>query len=107
LPRRGAIWVQLSRRPALFALYDFLPDEHLSEVQNLHDFAGMLVFDKWTCNSNGRQTLFFPDPRDSESGYDRTPGSMEADPATRRYRTVMIDQGCDSFLDPTMACPRL
>jgi len=28
-------------------------------VDNLHDFAGMLVFDKWTCNTNGRQTVFF------------------------------------------------
>jgi hypothetical protein len=79
--------------PRYLTLYDFLPDEHLSEVQNLHDFAGMLVFDKWTCNTNGRQTLFFRHPRDAESGYDRTQGSMEAEPATPRYRTVMIDQG--------------
>jgi hypothetical protein len=40
-------------------LHDFLPDEKLREVENLHDFAGMLVFDKWTCNTNGRQTVFF------------------------------------------------
>jgi hypothetical protein len=43
----------------LLTLHDFLPDEQLREVQNQHDFAGMLVFDKWTCNTNGRQTLFF------------------------------------------------
>jgi hypothetical protein len=79
--------------PRHLTLYDFLPDDHLSEVQNLHDFAGMLVFDKWTCNTNGRQTLFFRDPRDSESGYEQTAGRMEIEPATRRYRTVMIDQG--------------
>ena len=30
-------------------------------MENLHDFAGMLVFDKWTCNTNGRQTLFLAD----------------------------------------------
>jgi len=41
------------------ALHDFLPDEKLREVRNLHDFAGMLVFDKWVCNTNGRQTVFF------------------------------------------------
>ncbi len=45
--------------PRRMTLHDFLPDEQLREVDNLHDFAGMLVFDKWTCNTNGRQTLFF------------------------------------------------
>jgi hypothetical protein len=39
-------------------LLDFLPDPQLERVVNLEDFAAMLVFDKWTCNSNGRQTLF-------------------------------------------------
>ena len=34
--------------PRLLTLHDFLPDEKLQEVENLHDFAGMLVFDKWT-----------------------------------------------------------
>jgi hypothetical protein len=44
--------------PRRLTLHDFLPDEQLRQVANLHDFAGMLVFDKWTCNTNGRQTLF-------------------------------------------------
>jgi hypothetical protein len=51
------------------------------EVENLHDFAGMLVFDKWTCNTNGRQTLFYQSFQDGQ------------DQRTARYRTVMIDQG--------------
>jgi hypothetical protein len=38
--------------PAQTPVYDFLPDEQLSQVENLADFAGMLVFDKWTCNTN-------------------------------------------------------
>jgi hypothetical protein len=37
--------------PRRMALHDFLPDEQLRAVENLHDFAGMLVFDKWTCNT--------------------------------------------------------
>src|SRR5690348_4628218 len=50
--------------PRRLTLHDFLPDEQLRAVDNLHDFAGMLVFDKWTCNTNGRQTIFFrEDPR--------------------------------------------
>jgi hypothetical protein len=45
--------------PHRVTMLDFLPDDLLTSVDNLHDFAGMLAFDKWTCNTNGRQTLFF------------------------------------------------
>jgi hypothetical protein len=45
--------------PAEVIVYDFLPDEQLREATNLGDFCGMLVFDKWTCNTNGRQAIFF------------------------------------------------
>ena len=61
--------------PARLAVYDFLPDEQLRETENLADFAGMLVFDKWTCNTNGRQAIFFIEPGRS------------------RYQAMMIDQG--------------
>jgi HipA-like kinase len=61
--------------PAATVVYDFLPDEQLRETENLADFCGMLVFDKWTCNTNGRQAIFF-----------RAPGES-------RYRAQMIDQG--------------
>jgi len=44
--------------PATQPVHDFLPDELLGQVANLSDFAGMLVFDKWTCNTNGRQAIF-------------------------------------------------
>ena len=37
---------------------DSLPGEELREVKNFRDFAGMVVFDKWTCNCDGRQCLF-------------------------------------------------
>jgi hypothetical protein len=61
--------------PAKLAVYDFLPDEQLREVTNLSDFVGMLVYDKWTCNTNGRQAVFFTAPGQS------------------RYEAMMIDQG--------------
>jgi hypothetical protein len=67
--------------PRRLTLHDFLPDERLREVENLHDFAGMLVFDKWTCNTNGRQTVFFHEQ------------DQVTDPAFFRYKTRMIDQG--------------
>lgn len=62
-------------QPAETVVYDFLPDEQLREVANLSDFCGMFVFDKWTCNTNGRQAIFY-----------RSPGEPH-------YRACMIDQG--------------
>ncbi|MCU1241742.1 MAG: hypothetical protein JWO71_2468 [Candidatus Acidoferrum typicum] len=79
--------------PRRLTLHDFLPDEQLRGVENLHDFAGMLVFDKWTCNTNGRQTIFFreqplrpiPHPDGAKNG---------DEPCEERdYKAAMIDQG--------------
>jgi len=61
--------------PMRMTVHDLLPDEQLRDVENLADFAGMLVFDKWTCNTNGRQAIFFLEPGRS------------------RYQALMIDQG--------------
>jgi len=61
--------------PARLVVHDFLPDDALREVENLSDFAGMLVYDKWTCNTNGRQVVFFTEPGRS------------------RRQAMMIDQG--------------
>jgi hypothetical protein len=54
---------------------DYLPEEQLLEVKNLREFAGALVLDKWTCNANGRQALFYRKGRE------------------RRYSATFIDQG--------------
>jgi len=64
--------------PARLAVHDFLPDEQLSAVGNLSDFLGVLVFDKWTCNTNGRQAIFFREAGDS---------------AHTTYQAMMIDHG--------------
>ena len=61
--------------PVETVVFDFLPEEELAQVENLADFAGVLVFDKWTCNTNGRQAIFFRQPSRS------------------RYQALMIDQG--------------
>jgi len=45
-------------------LLDYLPEEQLAEVRNLEEFAGVLVLDKWTCNTNGRQVVFTRKPRE-------------------------------------------
>ncbi|MGH9714595.1 MAG: HipA family kinase [Candidatus Acidiferrales bacterium] len=61
--------------PAEVGVFDFLPEEQLRSVVNLSDFCGIFVFDKWTCNTNGRQAIFF-----------RTGGET-------RYQAQMVDQG--------------
>ena len=42
--------------PGQSLVYDLLPDERLGDVENLADFAGLLLFDQWTCNTNGRRS---------------------------------------------------
>lgn len=55
---------------------DYMPSESLGGVRNVADFARVLVLDKWTCNADGRQAIF----------WHRTPRS-------RRYDATFIDQG--------------
>jgi len=38
--------------------FDYLPPELLERVLNIEDFPRVLVLDKWTCNSDGRQAIF-------------------------------------------------
>jgi hypothetical protein len=44
-------------------------------VRNLNAFAGMLALDKWTCNTNGRQAVFWKKIRD------------------KKYTATFVDQG--------------
>lgn len=45
--------------PATTAIYDFVPDSLLAQIQNPEDFRAVLVFDKWAGNADGRQAIFF------------------------------------------------
>jgi len=54
---------------------DYLEEDALLEVRNLHEFAGMLALDKWTGNANGRQAVFSKRSRE------------------KRYLATFIDQG--------------
>ena len=56
--------------------FDYLPRELLEGVRNLTDFARVLVLDKWTCNSDGRQAIFCRKTLRSQ-----------------RYAATFIDQG--------------
>jgi hypothetical protein len=92
-------------KPADTVVYDFLPDEQLREVGNLEAFAGVLVFDKWTCNTNGRQAVFYragearlenvEGPASGKIREDRQrAGESTHYPAPDgRYRALFIDHG--------------
>jgi hypothetical protein len=56
-------------------VFDYLPETMLARIANWRDFPSVLVFDKWTGNSDGRQAVFVKQPKE------------------RRYRAIFIDQG--------------
>lgn len=56
-------------------LFDYLPESMFGKVRNVPDFARILVLDKWTANSDGRQAVFTKRAKQ------------------RRYSTTFIDQG--------------
>lgn len=86
--------------PAATVVYDFLPDEQLRAVGNLEAFAGAMVFDKWTCNTNGRQAVFYQGPLPGPGGHgplsetqrNQSP-SIPGDVSGGRYHATMIDHG--------------
>jgi hypothetical protein len=45
-------------------VFDHLPESVAERVRNLNAFAGMLALDKWTCNANGRQAVFWKKSRE-------------------------------------------
>jgi len=88
---------QFPGQPGRGTVPDFLPDELLSQVGNLHHFLGIFVFDKWTCNTNGRQAIFF---RDSAATSDApsfpapgTAAAMDGSAGNPPYVAMMIDHG--------------
>ena len=80
---------QFPGHPARLTVHDFLPDEQLRAVRNLADFLGVLVFDKWTCNTNGRQAIYFRDPGGDADAADSIQGASTAGD----YVAMMIDFG--------------
>jgi hypothetical protein len=56
-------------------VFDFLPLEMLERLRNVDAFAGMLVLDKWTGNTDGRQAAFWRKLRE------------------RKYTATFLDQG--------------
>lgn len=56
-------------------VFDYLPKQMMGRLRNLETFAGMLVVDKWTGNTDGRQAAFWRKSRE------------------KTYTATFIDQG--------------
>lgn len=70
-----ALGVRFVMEPLEGHVFDYLPQAALPRVRNLNAFAGMLALDKWTCNTNGRQAVFWKKSRE------------------KLYTATFIDQG--------------
>jgi len=73
--------------PANLAVYDFLPDILLHKVNNLADFRGCLLFDKWVGNADARQSIFFRAKLRDWSG------KAPVNPLKLGFVALMIDHG--------------
>ncbi|MFB3777277.1 MAG: HipA family kinase [Bryobacteraceae bacterium] len=73
--------------PERLAVYDFVPDTLLRQVNNLAHFRGALVADKWMANSDMRQAIYF---RARIAGW---APAAELHPRKVGFVACMIDQG--------------
>jgi hypothetical protein len=72
--------------PARVTVHDVLPGALINKVGNVSDFLGVFVFDKWTCNTDFRQAIFF---REAVEPKCESSNTLNQD----RYIAMMIDQG--------------
>lgn len=81
--------------PARHAVYDYVPLSLLRLVVNVDSFLGMVAFDKWISNANGRQAVFFRDRAGKWLPLEgaRTPEGEEVSPRSLVYVANMIDHG--------------
>ncbi len=75
--------------PSRLAVYDYIPDALFRQLSNTDCFLGMLAFDKWVSNADGRQAIFF---RDRAAAW-RCAGEPPPAQAERGFVAVMIDHG--------------
>lgn len=73
--------------PERTAVYDFIPDALLGQVANAEHFLGVLAFDRWAANADGRQAIFF---RARLNDWLARPGIPPRKPG---FVALMIDHG--------------
>jgi hypothetical protein len=78
---------KMAVHPDRVAVFDFLPDKLLGQVENRSEFLGILAFDKWAGNADSRQAVFF---RARAKSW--TPLKGDA-PARTGFFAQMIDHG--------------
>jgi hypothetical protein len=73
--------------PNITAIYDFVPDSLLTQVENRDQFLSVLAFDKWTGNADGRQAIFF------RARLKEWAPQTKAGPKKLGFVALMIDHG--------------
>jgi len=73
--------------PDRTAVYDFLPDAMLPQVNNLAHFLGVLALDKWMGNADARQAIYF------RARVSEWVSAASAPPRKLGFIACMIDQG--------------
>ena len=79
--------------PSAHAVYDFVPSTVLRTVLNRNAFLGVLVFDKWVNNINGRQAIFFRDRAGRWLASSGVVNGKNTPPRQPVYVVNMIDHG--------------
>jgi len=92
--------------PSRLSVYDYLPEALLRDVSNVDCFLGMVPFDKWVSNADGRQAIFFRDRGSAwrcsrASPGDESSARVQSGPLQRsvpdgdqsRFVAIMIDHG--------------
>ncbi len=79
--------------PARRAVYDYLPLSLLRLVLNVDTFRGMVAFDKWVSNADGRQVIFFRDRAKNWLRAGRAAPESAISPRSLVYVANMIDHG--------------
>ncbi|MGA9624179.1 MAG: HipA family kinase [Bryobacteraceae bacterium] len=81
--------------PVPATVFDSLPSAMLSEVVNRGDFLGVMAFDKWVSNADGRQAVFYRARISSEM-----PGYPSVGWVAQFIDNGLAFQGCDwTFYD--------
>ena len=82
--------------PSTQAVYDYVPLSMLRDLLNVDAFLGMVPFDKWISNANGRQAVFYRDRAAnwlSDSDEDIWIAGKHVTPRSLVYVANMIDHG--------------
>jgi hypothetical protein len=65
----GSTFVNTVLDPGYLFVYDWLPGKHAHQIRNIKAFAGALAFDKWVCNTDNRQMVFYRPQLDGRRGF--------------------------------------